>query len=343
MPPAIDLIHALTDSTMPIGKKREFAVSFSHEFGWRPHDLLDAPNSLPAANLVVEQGLDNAAMLSFLPSDRRLQDIRDDERRNILGLSYNSLVDWHICIDQESVRCFFNRFDPPLNVYTHQFSHSDYSALSRQLFDEAVDRAPNPNLPALDGALLSTISTWKEILHLELPAASGAISSLFNAIILARAVEDFDARYGNQSVNASLLERVRVPGVSIGEAIDQLATERTGSQIKPKLFDPAVLEPFARLSRDSLTRLVESFYGHETVPYDYDFSVMSKYALSRLYERYVSVMRDEEAIQLSMFPLDREEEWNKQLGGIYTPQYIASFFAKYLRNDSLHTNLLGRP
>ena len=332
MAPAIDLIQALTDSTLATSEKRDFADSFSREFGWRPHDLLDAPNALPAANLIVEQGLDNAAMLSFLPSDRRSRDIQERERRKILGLSYNSLVDWHIWIDQESIRCFYNRFDPPAAVYTHHYSESDYSALDRRVFDEAVGRAPNPNLLALDGALLGTISTWKEILHLEVPSATGAISALFNAIILARAVEDFDARLGKVVSSRSLLQRVKMPGASIGEAIDQLILERTGSHVSSRLFDKSTLEPFSLLSTSSRIRLIEAFYRHEAIPYDYDFSVMSKYALSRLYERYMLVMRDDASVQLPMFSLVPEEEWNRQLGGVYTPQYIASFFARYLRS-----------
>ena len=323
MAPAIDLIQALTNSDLAPNKKREFADSFSREFGWRPHDLLDAPNSLPAVNLIVEQGLDNAAMLSFLPSNRRSRDIQETEQRRILGLSYNSLVDWHIWIDQESIRCFYNRFDPPAAVYTHNYCESDYSALDRRVFDEAVGRAPNPNLLALDGALLGTISTWKEILHLEVPSATGAISALFNAIILARAVEDFDARLGKVVASPSLLQRVKVPGAIIGDAIDQLILERTRSNVSSRLFDKATLEPFSLLSTSSRIRLIEAFYRHEAIPYDYDFSVMSKYALSRLYERYMSVMRDDASVQLQMFSLVPEEEWNRQLGGVYTPQYIA--------------------
>ena len=336
MSPVVDIIRDLTEPTIPIGEKRELGYRFSREFGWRPNDFLDVPYALPAANLIVERGLDNAAMLSFLPSDRRLADIQDDEQRSILGLSYNSLIDWHIWIDQESVQCFNNRFSPPTTVYREDFDHSDYSALNRRVFDQAVGRARNPNILALDGALLGTITTWKQILRLELdlPAANHAMSALFNAIILARAVEDFDTKLGIQSAITSLLERVKIPSISIGDAIEQLISERTGSKVTPKLFDRSVLKPFDHLSMSSRVRLVEGFYRHDAVPYDYDFSVMSKYALSKLYERYVSVMRDEESVQVPMFPSTHapEEEWNKQLGGVYTPQYIASFFARYLRS-----------
>ena len=331
MSPATDAVRILSDPDASFIDKRRYAAAFSRGCGWRPNDLLDVPGALPATNLVVEQGLENAAMLSFLPANIRVNDVRDDDRRDILGLSYNSLVDWHIWIDQESVHCFHNRFDPPVAAYTEHFDRSDFSALTRTAFDQAVGRTRNPNVLALDDALLGTIANLKDILGLELPDAKMSISALFNAIILVRAVEDFDARTGTHGGANSLLDYVRNRNVSIGRAIEYLMAERTHSQVSDKLYDSRALEPFESLSTSSRIRLVEGFYQHEAVPYAYDFSVMSKYALSKLYERYVAVMRDEHAVQLAWWPSAPEDRGNKGLGGVYTPQYIASFFAKYLR------------
>ena len=47
----------------------------------------------------------------------------------------------------------------------------------------------------------------------------------------------------------------------------------------------------------------------------------------------MSVIQQNEHIQFSLFPVDREEAWNKRLGGVYTPHYIASFFARYLQKQ----------
>ena len=333
---AIDFVQALTDPVIPINQKREIAKAFSREFGWRPNDILDAPSALPAANLVVEHGLDHAAMLSFLPSDRRLMDIQIDERRRILGLSYNSLIDWHLCIDQESIQCLYNRSSPPAVMYMHRFDQSGYSALEKRVFEEAIGLAPNPNVLALDGALLDTISTWRRILRMELrhTVSTESLSALFNAVILARAIEDFYARVGTATPYASLRERVAHPHVSIADAIQESIAEHTNARVSPKLLNHSALEPFTDLSLHTRITLVEAFYRHEAVPYDYDFSVMSRHALSRIYERYIAVIQHEEAVQFSMFPSAPEESWNKQLGGIYTPQYIASFFARYLRSQT---------
>ena len=171
------------------------------------------------------------------------------------------------------------------------------------------------------------------MLRYQIPSASAAIPALFNSIILARAVEDFDARVNNPGSCPSLLEMVRDAGTGIGDAIQRLMLERNAhAPIPPQLFELCSLKQFDGLSPESTSGLVEAFYRHRAVPYDYDFSVMSKHALSKLYERYVAVMRDHRSVQLSMFPSGSEEEWNRQLGGVYTPQYIANFFARYLRS-----------
>ncbi|WP_192825321.1 N-6 DNA methylase [Rufibacter sp. LB8] len=59
---------------------------------------------------------------------------------------------------------------------------------------------------------------------------------------------------------------------------------------------------------------------------------MSKHAFSRIYERYVSILKIEETPQTSLWPVVAEE-LNKATGTVYTPQYIARFFAKYLQSQ----------
>ena len=332
---AVDLVQVLTSPDGPVSEKLEAADAFSRHFGWRPNDFLDVPHALPETNLVVERGLDNAAVLSFLPSRLRLRDIRTEEQRTILGLSYNSLIDWHVCVDRESIHCFYNRSSPPVPIFSSRFDQHDASSLTKTAFDRAIGQAPNANVPALDAALLGTISEWMKILRLELGpvVTTSSISALFNAIILARAVEDFHSRGAAMVPRISLLDLVSNRDISLAEAVEQSILARTRFGITPKLFDRSALEPFDGLAQSNREALVKAFYRHEAVPYDYDFSVMSKHALSKIYERYIAVMQNEEAVQVSMFPSVQEESWSRQLGGIYTPQYIAAFFAKYLRSQ----------
>ena len=332
---ALELVYALTDRDIPTGQRRDLTRDFSIEFGWRPNDFIETRSALSTASIVVEHGLDNAAVLSFLPAERRLQDIQIDERRSIVGIAYNSLVDWHVWIDRESIEYVYNRTDPIHPTKAHNFSEADYSALTKRVFDQAVDAAPNPNIPTLDGILLETIAKWRRILRSELgtAATNASISALFNAIIFARAVEDFHTGVLGESQYGFLRDHVADSQLTITEAIERSITERTRSPISESLFNRSSLQAFQRLSKGMSTEIINSFYGHPAIPYDYDFSVMSKHALSKIYERYVAVMQLDEPVQFSFFPSEPEEAWNKRLGGIYTPQYIASFFARYLRSQ----------
>ena len=66
----LDLVHSLTDLSTPAHERRELATTFSHAFGWRPNDFIDAESGLTTASLVVEHGLDSAAVLSFFARRR---------------------------------------------------------------------------------------------------------------------------------------------------------------------------------------------------------------------------------------------------------------------------------
>ena len=343
MQSAFDLVHALTDQATPTRQRRGLAEEFAHTFGWRPNDFLETQSTLATASLVVEHGLDNAAVLSFLPSDRSLRDIQVDERRSILGLSYNSLVDWHVWIDRNSIEYVYNRTNPPTALPAREFDQSDYSPLTKLVFDQATDRVPNPNVPALDAALMDTIYQWRRILRSEIgPSATNAsMSSLFNAIIFARAIEDFRSRVPAEIPHSSLRDHVRDQNISITGALARALAQPAGSPVTRDLFDPALLEPFEQLPASSTAMLIEAFYRHRAVPYDYDFSVISKHALSKIYERYVSVMQHDESVQFSFFPSPPSESWDKRLGGIYTPQYIASFFTRYLQQEMTPERFIG--
>ena len=332
---ALDLVNTLTDQNTKATDRRELTKEFAHKFGWKPNEFVDTRSSLTTANLLVEQGLDNSAVLSFLPSDRRVGDIQYDERRAILGLSYNNLVDWHVWIDRESVGYFYNRNDSPKATLSRGFDRDNYSVLTKEVFEQAIEHAPNPNIPSLDGALLEAIDRWRRILRSEFSdkVSNADISALFNAIMFARAVEDFHFRMSNETTFDSLSERIAKTNVNIPDAIEQSIVERTRSPVSGALLDRSVLDPFESLPKGLQIDLMEAFYTHPSVPYPYDFSVMSKHALSRIYERYIAVMQRDESIQFSMFPSEPEETWNRLLGGIYTPQYIASFFVRFLKSE----------
>ncbi len=59
---------------------------------------------------------------------------------------------------------------------------------------------------------------------------------------------------------------------------------------------------------------------------------MSKHALSRIYERYVSVIRvNESPHTLALYPEPPRLERDKRQANYYTPHYIARFFARFVQ------------
>jgi hypothetical protein len=95
------------------------------------------------------------------------------------------------------------------------------------------------------------------------------------------------------------------------------------------------LAPFCQMDRSTAQNLVRDFYAPRESPYEFDFALMSKHALSRIYERYVTLLQQDEtsADQLSFIAKPLAEQKNIKSGAIYTPQFIASFFARYIREN----------
>src|SRR5205085_7170828 len=72
--------------------------SFAEFFGWQPNDQLEAglAKDFARVHLLVEHGLQNTAVLTFLRQDRRFSDLTRGEVLESLEISYNNLVDWHV-------------------------------------------------------------------------------------------------------------------------------------------------------------------------------------------------------------------------------------------------------
>lgn len=338
-----DIIAQLTSKPLSYSNRTRMLNDFAYEFGWLPSDTLDAPgvDDFSNAHLVVEHGLENTAVLTFLKSTRRFSDLDHAERKRLISISYNNLVDWHIQIEIDKVSFVFNRAHP-LRPFEYAISRDNLDKLRGEVFEQVIGKRPSANVPALDSALIRTISDWKRRLSAEMgyDIPNTAFSALFNGIIFVRAVEDHFRRLQHvmhQSESTpTLLETWSAPQSShltLCETIRQRLKDLTEDNIPEFLFDEDELCKFDRLERRTVSALLSDFYRNRFAPYDYDFSLMSKHALSRIYEHYVSILRLEDSPQLTLFPRLPEEERDKAYGSIYTPQFIARFFAKYLREQ----------
>ena len=317
---------------------------FAYNFGWTPSDILDMPstNEFATAHLIIEHGLENQAVITFL--QRRYSDLGYEEKRRLLGISYNNLVDWHIQIESDQILYIFNRCDPEKIVETRHISRDDLENLRSKAFEQVSGKRQNSNLQALDDALINTISFWKRSLYSEMGSliSNRELSALFNSIIFTRAVEDnfrrlYPSRAEEFSNSQALFENViQTTGEqpTIRKAILRTLEYFEQTNIPNHLIDESLLHVFDALDGQTLQALVRDFYRIKYAkPYEYDFSLISKHALSRIYERYTSLLRIVETNQLSLFPPFPKEEPNKAYGSIYTPQFIARFFARYLREQ----------
>ena len=113
-----DLVTRLTSTILSGQERIKMLSDFAYNFGWHPSDSLEDPFvcDFSNAHLIVEHGLENTAVITFLKSPRRYSDLNYEENKRLLTISYNNLVDWHIYIQPDEVNFIYNRIDPPKPV-----------------------------------------------------------------------------------------------------------------------------------------------------------------------------------------------------------------------------------
>jgi hypothetical protein len=331
-----ECVLRLTSASVSVPERSRLLRDFAQDLGWRPSYQLTAQSSLAPlarAHLAVEHGLQPSAIITFLNQTTRADQLQFGDQNQLLGVSYNNLSDWHVCVEPDRVAFYNNRAQPSL-VETRRIAPKETDALHAQTFYSVALSPPRPIYPSLETALIDTISSWKRNLaaEFETPIPMDRLSNLFNAILFVRALED--QTLGTASPpHATLLDLwtgrkgKRKLSTFLKRQISRLLNSRT--QALP--IDFGSLAAFDSLDPTTTAALLRSFYRHATVPYQFDFAQMSKHALSRIYEHYSSILRIPESNQTSFFPVLPNEEWNKAYGSIYTPEFIARFFARYLR------------
>jgi hypothetical protein len=200
-----ELIQELTsDSITPAEQQGLRLNDFAAELGWRPSDQLKLPGTedFSSGHIVVEHGLQNSAVISFLRRPIRYAQLGVAEQKALLNASYNNLIDWHIAVDYDSATYVYNRIDPPkFFSYQRRVARGNTSHLSSREFYTLSSDHPNPNVPALDTAIVRTISLWKRQLAADVPGITNEeISALFNSIILVRALEDHHKKIATTSI-----------------------------------------------------------------------------------------------------------------------------------------------
>jgi N-6 DNA Methylase len=331
-----DIIQ-LTGQVMNPELSRQAATRFAWHYGWRPSFFLPANlkhrEEIASAHLVIEQGLENTAVISFL-NKRRFENLSSAQITNLLEISYNNLIDWHIVID-DTRATYLNNRSKKSRVESILFDQKDLDGLRYQRFLQISSDYYELEIETLDEKLLSIISQHRRKLYslLKRKASVEALSNFFNGIIFCRALEDQKIAEG-ESFDQNLFEYWLSFSNDQGKKkfrnfFSSFASNIYGKPLPDYILHENELDVFDSLDRLTIAGIFKEYYGNTI--YNYDFSLMNKHALGKIYEKYVTQLSIPFESQPMLFDIGipAEEESARSSGTVYTPQYIASFFTKY--------------
>lgn len=314
---------------------------FAHILGWYPSDIIieKSTNSFVCGHLFVEHGLDNSAVISFLNNTHSFEALTNNHKNDLLKISYNNLVDLHIPLGDQRVCGVNNLLTNGGIVYAGDINQ-DLSNLRSEFFEDIDQNNSSMTYKSLDDALINTIKKWRGSISAEtfnsLREENLVLSNFFNAIIFTRAVEDqFKKSFSQKDLDREpflISEFYKSSQDSSLSDIILLTLNRCGVNEWPQgILNRELLDYLGlQLNRYVYPTIFNDFYINSYAPYVYDFAIMSKHALSRIYEQYVSILRVEEPTgQTSLFGEIPKQINNRNSGTYYTPQYVARFFARY--------------
>ncbi len=343
---SVQTLHSILTSSIQPENSKDLIINFAKELGWSPSYFI-SPSKSENSNgyLVIEHGLQNSAIISFL--NKRNEELTSVEEENLLALSYNNLVNWHITIDDRYINYYYILNKENRRVETKKIEvGNETEALNVNAFYEIIQRKPNSNLKALDDVLIDNISIWKRVISAELHNNIDlvSLSHFFNTIIFLRSIEDYKKRRNQLNFNSKIFIEILLTHQELNflQIIEEI--EKKLEIFIPKyVVNKEKLLKFEKITFYDLKRIFNSFYENDYNRFKYDFSIITKQALSRIYQKYVSLLSIEETeikqetlFNFSDFPI---EKINKESGAFYTPEYIARFFSKYILKKYTYTEI----
>jgi len=321
-------------------------LNFADSLNWKPSYYFEPSfESFSNGHVVVEHGLSNTAILTFLK--RPFSELNFDEVRSLLNLSYNNLIEWNVPISRSHVNYIYNRNIDKKEV--RQFEIQDglknEEVLTSDNFEKVVLDKPYPNVKFLDDILIETIQFWQiNLKSKKADLTQEDLSNFFNTLILLRAIEDHQKRKLNLNKNNLLIDFFNNTSgeITLTELIEKAFSHLSVSIDDSKLVDKRKLANLDTIDIGFFKPIFREFYFNKYKDYFYyDFSIISKHALSRIYEKYVTILRIEDETT-SLFGEKQyrvKAETNKHPGLAYTPEYLARFFAKYIVKNYPQINI----
>lgn len=269
-------LNAIQSLLMPWNGNHSFinlAENLAEQLGWYPSDIIENKNtqSIATGHLFVEHGLDNPAVISFINNKHTNTLLEYKNQANILGISYNNLIDYHITIDNGTIRAFHNRLAIDNNIIYAQRLDSFKDSLSSDYFCKYIDKQSiRANLPALDDELINTISRYKRFIYSELNGrvSNEEISNFFNAIIFTRALEDSQQIESSEQILLKSLwsDKVQFSDILL-LSFDNLDIKSYPDQI----INKELFSNINKLDKNTLNNIFTDFYKSSRTPYKYDF------------------------------------------------------------------------
>lgn len=321
--------------------------SFAQELDWVPSYEVKGTFGVSsiAGHLIVEHGLENAAAISFLKAPFRSAELGSEQLKALLSVSYNNLVEWHLFISGSDARWINNLADRTNAPDADRIVVLDSSDLSKAVASTKLDeldrtRPLRRSIRSCDDALLEVISRWKRLLKADYPQIENRnISALFNALIFVRGCEDrnLDQTPGEGKILLQAVSEQHTDHVDVlGVLREGLARTGIANELG-EFVQEAALAPFSALDRATAYNLFRELYAPRDATYAFNFALMSKHALSRIYEKYVALLGPNEsaetAAQTTMINPVPTEILRHKSGAVYTPQFVAGFFARFLRDN----------
>jgi hypothetical protein len=172
--------------------------SFAQELNWVPSYEVQGNFGIKsvAGHLIVEHGLENAAAISFLKSPFRSAQLGPEQLKDLLAVSYNNLIEWHLFISESDARWVNNLVDRTATPGADNIVSLDPGDLLRVVSSSRLDELDRggrlrKSIKSCDDALLQIISRWKLLLKADYPEVENRnLSALFNALIFVRGCED---------------------------------------------------------------------------------------------------------------------------------------------------------
>jgi len=321
--------------------------TFAQELDWVPSYEVQGTFGVSsiAGHLIVEHGLEHAAALSFLKAPFRCAELGADQLKALLAVSYNNLIEWHLFVSGSDARWVNNLADRALSPEADTIVALNAGDLSRVLSSSKLDEVDRTtslrrSIKSCDDAVLQVISRWKLLLKADYPNVENRnLSALFNALIFVRGCEDrnLDRPSGSTRVLLHVLGTRTEDHVDVLEVLRESLRQTEIASALGEYIQEAALEPFRTLDFATAHNLFRELYAPKDGAYEFNFALMSKHALSRIYEKYVALLRpeesDERSTQLSMIGALPKEVHQYKSGTIYTPQFVAGFFARFVRDN----------